>query len=312
MSDMIHSAAWSSSESIITYLNEIGEEPLLTFDQEQKLAGQLLTARDAIQKLNSESNIDNAECYRLQEAVAAGQSARAQLIHSNLRLVVSIARRYQGHGLSLLDLIQEGSLGLMRAVDKFDPSRGLKFSTYATYWIRQSVGRSIADHGRTVRLPVHLGERLLQVSRARQKLVQTLDRDPTHDEVARELGLTPEQVVRAEQAAMTPYSLDEPQNDEYQNALADTLSDTNEPTPLEQVSEQLLRDDLNEAMSHLTGRERCILELRYGLHGRHPLTLEQIGKTLSLTRERVRQLENEALKKLRSPHLGRRLHGYLD
>jgi RNA polymerase primary sigma factor len=309
---MIHSAAWSSSESIITYLNEIGEEPLLTFDQEQKLAGQLLTARDAIQKLNSESNIDNAECYRLQEAVAAGQSARAQLIHSNLRLVVSIARRYQGHGLSLLDLIQEGSLGLMRAVDKFDPSRGLKFSTYATYWIRQSVGRSIADHGRTVRLPVHLGERLLQVSRARQKLVQTLDRDPTHDEVARELGLTPEQVVRAEQAAMTPYSLDEPQNDEYQNALADTLSDTNEPTPLEQVSEQLLRDDLNEAMSHLTGRERCILELRYGLHGRHPLTLEQIGKTLSLTRERVRQLENEALKKLRSPHLGRRLHGYLD
>jgi RNA polymerase primary sigma factor len=309
---MIHSAAWSSSESIITYLNEIGEEPLLTFDQEQKLAGQLLTARDAIQKLNSESNIDNAECYRLQEAVAAGQSARAQLIHSNLRLVVSIARRYQGHGLSLLDLIQEGSLGLMRAVDKFDPSRGLKFSTYATYWIRQSVGRSIADHGRTVRLPVHLGERLLQVSRARQKLVQTLDRDPTHDEVARELGLTPEQVVRAEQAAMTPYSLDEPQNDEYQNALADTLSDTNEPTPLEQVSEQLLRDDLNEAMSHLTGRERCILELRYGLHGRHPLTLEQIGKTLSLTRERVRQLENEALKKLRSPLLGRRLHGYLD
>jgi RNA polymerase primary sigma factor len=293
-------------------LNEIGEEPLLTFDQEQKLAGQLLTARDAIQKLNSENNIDSAECRWLQEAVAAGQSARAQLIHSNLRLVVSIARRYQGHGLSLLDLIQEGSLGLMRAVDKFDPSRGLKFSTYATYWIRQSVGRAIADHGRTVRLPVHLGERLLQVSRARQKLVQTLDRDPTHDEVARELGLTPEQVVRAEQAAMTPYSLDEPQNDEYQNALADTLSDTNEPTPLEQVSEQLLRDDLNEAMSHLTGRERCILELRYGLHGRHPLTLEQIGKTLSLTRERVRQLENEALKKLRSPLLGRRLHGYLD
>ncbi|MCG8348450.1 MAG: sigma-70 family RNA polymerase sigma factor [Chloroflexales bacterium] len=312
MSDMIHSAAWSSSESIITYLNEIGEEPLLTFDQEQKLAGQLLAARDAIQQLNSENDIDSAECHRLQESVAAGHSARAQLIHSNLRLVVSISRRYQGHGLSLLDLIQEGSLGLMRAVDKFDPSRGLKFSTYATYWIRQSVGRAIADHGRTVRLPVHLGERLLQVSRARQRLVQTLDRDPTHDEVARELGLTPEQVVRAEQAAMTPYSLDEPQNDEYQNALADTLSDINEPTPLEQVSEQLLRDDLNEAMSHLTWRERCILELRYGLHGRHPLTLEQIGKTLRLTRERVRQLENEALKKLRSPLLGRRLHGYLD
>ncbi|MCU0493274.1 MAG: sigma-70 family RNA polymerase sigma factor [Chloroflexaceae bacterium] len=248
----------------------------------------------------------------MQDHARRGQRARAQLINSNLRLVVSIARRYQGHGLSLLDLVQEGSLGLMRAVDKFDPSRGLKFSTYATYWIRQSVGRAVADHGRTVRLPVHLGERLSQLARVRQRLIQKLDRDPTHEEVAQEMGLTTEQVVRAEQAALMPFSLDEPQNDDNTNPLADTLSDTHQPTPLEQVSHQLLRDDLSEALSHLTDRERRILELRYGLEGQPPLTLEQIGQTLNLTRERVRQLEGEALKKLRSPVLGQRLHGYLE
>ncbi|MCS6881691.1 MAG: sigma-70 family RNA polymerase sigma factor [Oscillochloridaceae bacterium] len=301
-----------ATDSIILYLNEIGDEPLLTFDQEQALARAMAEGLEAANRLAAEPHLPVAERRRLEQQVAAGERARAQLINSNLRLVVSIARRYQGHGLSLLDLIQEGSLGLMRAVDKFDPSRGLKFSTYATYWIRQSVGRAIADHGRTVRLPVHLGERLSRLARVRQQLIQRLDREPTPEEVASEAGLTPEQVTRAEQAALTPASLDEAHTEDGTGTLAEVISDPLQPSPLDEVSHTLLRDDLSEAMSHLTPRERHILCLRYGLHGEPALTLEQIGQRLNLTRERVRQLESEALKKLRDPLLGRRLHGYFE
>lgn len=301
-----------AAESIILYLNEIGDEPLLTFAQEQELARLMTEGREATRRLQSETPLPPAERRRLDEQVAAGERARAQLINSNLRLVVSIARRYQGHGLSLLDLIQEGSLGLMRAVDKFDPSRGLKFSTYATYWIRQSVGRAIADQGRTVRLPVHLGERLSRLARVRQQLTQRLDREPTPEEVAVELGLTPDQVTRAEQAALVPASLDEAHTDDGTGSLAEIIADPLQPTPLEEVAHGLLRDDLSEALSHLTARERNILGLRYGLDGETALTLEQIGQRLGLTRERVRQLESEALKKLRDPMLGRRLAGYFE
>lgn len=300
------------ADSIILYLNEIGDEPLLTFVQEQELAKSMLAGREAARRLCDARVIPPDERRALDHTVKTGDNARDQLINSNLRLVVSIARRYQGHGLSLLDLIQEGSLGLMRAVDKFDPSRGLKFSTYATYWIRQSVGRAIADHGRTVRLPVHLGERLTRLARVRQALIQRLDRDPTPEEVASELGLTPEQVSRAEQAAMIPASLDEAHTEDGTGALSEVIADPLELTPLEQVAHTLLRDDLSEAMSHLTVRERNILNLRYGLNGETALTLEQIGQQLNLTRERVRQLESEALKKLRDPYLGRRLHGYFE
>jgi RNA polymerase primary sigma factor len=301
-----------AAESIILYLNEIGDEPLLTFAQEQELARAMQEGREASRRLNSEMLLPPAERRRLDDILAGGERARAQLINSNLRLVVSIARRYQGHGLSLLDLIQEGSLGLMRAVDKFDPSRGLKFSTYATYWIRQSVGRAIADQGRTVRLPVHLGERLSRLARVRQQLTQRLDREPTPEEVATELGLTPDQVTRAEQAALVPASLDEAHTDDGSGSLAEIIADPLQPTPLEEVAHGLLRDDLSEALSHLTPRERNILSLRYGLGGETALTLEQIGQRLGLTRERVRQLESEALRKLRDPMLGRRLHGYFD
>jgi RNA polymerase primary sigma factor len=301
-----------AAESIILYLNEIGDEPLLTFAQEQELARAILEGREADRLLSHENPMPPQERRRLEEQVAAGERGRAQLINSNLRLVVSIARRYQGHGLSLLDLIQEGSLGLMRAVDKFDPSRGLKFSTYATYWIRQSVGRAIADQGRTVRLPVHLGERLSRLARVRQQLVQRLDREPTPEEIATELGLTTDQVAKAEQAALTPASLDEAHTEDGTGSLAEIIADPLQPSPLEEISNGLLRADLSEAMSHLTPRERNILRLRYGLDGESAMTLEQIGQRLSLTRERVRQLESEALKKLRDPMLGRRLHGYFD
>jgi RNA polymerase primary sigma factor len=306
-------ASQGTAESIILYLNEIGDEPLLTFEQEQELARQMLEGREARHHLSTDEHpVPLPERRRMDERVAKGDDARAQLISSNLRLVVSIARRYQGHGLSLLDLIQEGSLGLMRAVDKFDPTRGLKFSTYATYWIRQSVGRAIADQGRTVRLPVHLGERLARLNRVRQQLTQALDRDPTPEEVASELGLTTDQITRAEQAALVPASLDEAHTDDGSGSLAEIIADPLQLSPLEEISHGLLRDDLSEALSHLTPRERNILQLRYGLTGEPALTLEQIGQRLSLTRERVRQLEGEALKKLRDPMLGRRLHGYFD
>jgi RNA polymerase primary sigma factor len=301
-----------AAESIILYLNEIGDEPLLTFAQEQELARAITEGREAKRKLANEAPQTPAEIRRLEEQLGAGERARDQLISSNLRLVVSIARRYQGHGLSLLDLIQEGSLGLMRAVDKFDASRGLKFSTYATYWIRQSVGRAIADQGRTVRLPVHLGERLSRLARVRQQLTQRLDREPTQEEVASELGLTTDQVTRAEQAAMAPASLDEPHTDDGSGSLAEIIADPLQLSPLEEVSHGLLRDDLSEALSHLTPRERNILSLRYGLDGESALTLEQIGQRMSLTRERVRQLESEALRKLRDPMLARRIHGYFE
>jgi RNA polymerase primary sigma factor len=300
------------ADSIVAYLNEIGSEPLLTFSQEQELAHRLKEGRAAAQRLIQcqSDTLSIGERQHLQDLVRSGQHARAQLINSNLRLVVSIARRYQGHGLSLLDLIQEGSLGLMRAVDKFDAERGLKFSTYATYWIRQSVGRAIADYGRTVRLPVHLGERLTRLARVRAKLTQQFDREPTTEELATEMGLTHEQVTRAEQAAMTPASLDEPHTDDGNGTLAEAIADSDQISPLEEVARQLLRSDLAEAMGYLTHRERRILQMRYGLDGVNPLTLEQIGHELQLTRERVRQLESEALKKLRDPLLGRRLHGY--
>lgn len=300
------------ADSIVLYLNEIGDEPLLTFDQEQELARAIHEGLEATRRLNAETPMPPSERRRLEHQVAAGEHARAQLISSNLRLVVSIARRYQGHGLGLLDLIQEGSLGLMRAVDKFDPGRGLKFSTYATYWIRQSVGRAIADQGRTVRLPVHLGERLSRLSRVRQQLIQHLDREPTPEEVASASGLTPDQVTRAEQAALIPASLDEAHTEDGTGTLAEIIADPLQLSPLDEVSHALLQDDLGEALSHLTQRERNILCLRYGLGGETALTLEQIGRQLNLTRERVRQLESEALKKLRDPLLGRRLHGYFE
>ncbi|NJN19541.1 MAG: sigma-70 family RNA polymerase sigma factor [Oscillochloris sp.] len=312
MTNPAYNNSVSTADSIILYLNEIGDEPLLTFAEEQELARLMREGQAAHQYIAANSNMPLSERQRHEDHMRAGERARAQLINSNLRLVVSIARRYQGHGLSLLDLIQEGSLGLMRAVDKFDSSRGLKFSTYATYWIRQSVGRAIADHGRTVRLPVHLGERLSRLNRVRQQLTQTLDREPTAEEVAQELGLTIEQVTRAEQAALTPASLDEPHTDDGSGALAEVIADPLQPTPLEEVSQGLLRDDLSEALSHLTPRERSIIQLRYGIAGEPAHTLEQIGRRLNLTRERVRQLESEALRKLRDPLLGRRLHGYFD
>lgn len=301
-----------TAESLTDYLNEIGRQPLLTFAEEQKLADWHTKGRVAAESLHTGAFTTAEERRQLEQAVARGNGARAQLINSNLRLVVSIARRYQGHGLSLLDLVQEGNLGLMRAVDKFDGERGLKFSTYATYWVRQSVGRAVADGSRTVRLPVHMGERLTMLTRTRQRMTQDLGREPTKEELAEATGLTVQQLARAEQACQTTYSLDAARDDSGSFTLEHVISDDTQESLIDQAARRLLRDDLREAMSHLTTREHEILSLRYGLEGGSAHTLEEVGKILNLTRERIRQLEAEALKKLRDPHLGKRLRGYLD
>ncbi|MBC8077123.1 MAG: sigma-70 family RNA polymerase sigma factor [Chloroflexales bacterium] len=298
-------------ESLTDYLNEIGRQPLLSFAEEQLLAARHHSGREAASRLEA-NQCGNDERRELECAVERGHEARAQLISSNLRLVVSIARRYQGHGLGLLDLVQEGNLGLMRAVDKFEANRGLKFSTYATYWVRQSVGRAVADSSRTVRLPVHMGERLTLLARTRQRLSQELEREPTPQELADATGLTMPQVVRAERARMAPMSLEAARDDNGGYTLEQSLADRNQEALDDQAARNLLRDDVREAMSHLTTREREILCLRYGLEDGTTRTLEEVGRLLELTRERIRQLEGEALKKLRDPVLGRRLHGYLD
>jgi RNA polymerase primary sigma factor len=298
-------------ESLTDYLNEIGRQPLLSFAEEQLLAARHHKGREAAIRL-AEQQYGGDERRELERAVERGHEARAQLINSNLRLVVSIARRYQGHGLGLLDLVQEGNLGLMRAVDKFEADRGLKFSTYATYWVRQSVGRAVADSSRTVRLPVHMGERLALLARTRQRLAQELERDPTPEELADATGLTLQQVTRAERARLAPMSLEAARDDNGGYTLEQSLADQSQEALDEQAARNLLHDDMREAMSHLTGREREILCLRYGLDDGTARTLEEVGRLLELTRERIRQLEGEALKKLRDPVLGRRLRGYFD
>jgi RNA polymerase primary sigma factor len=300
------------AESLTEYLNEIGRLPLLSFNEEQNLAESYRHGRAAAEALEAGAYANLDERKKLEELVAHGEHARSTLINANLRLVVSIARRYQGHGLSLLDLVQEGNLGLMRAVDKFDGDRGLKFSTYATYWVRQSVGRAVADGARTVRLPVHMGERLSMIARLRQRLTQDMGREPTTEELAEAAGLTMQQLHRAEQASQTTYSLEAARDESGSFTLEHVLADQNQEPLLDQAAQTLLRDDLREAMSHLTSREREILTLRYGLGDGTAHTLEEVGRILGLTRERIRQLEAEAMKKLRDPRLGKRLRGYFD
>ncbi len=281
------------------YLSELGSYPLLTAEQEVELAKAIEAGRVAEVEL-AEPKVTRVRRQALQADVVAAEQARRTFIQSNLRLVVSIAKRYQGTGMTLLDLIQEGNLGLMRAVEKVDHRKGFKFSTYATWWIRQSIGRGIADKARTIRLPSHLVDTMAVLSKASATMLKTLGREPTPAELAEETGLPVERVHVALRAAPDLVSLSASIGDDDAE-LGDLLADEGATTPFEAAALSLARDDLQTLLDYLNPREREILSLRFGLSGDKPLTLDEVGQQFNVTRERIRQIEAKALTKLRHP-----------
>ena len=274
----------SVSDPVRMYLKEIGRIPLLTFDEEIELA----------------KRVENGDAR-----------AKQKLINSNLRLVVSIAKKYIGRGLSLLDLIQEGNQGLIRAVEKYDWRRGYKFSTYATWWIRQSVTRAIADQARTIRIPVHMVENINRFLRSQRKLMQELGREPTPEEVAKVLGIEPDKALEIIKISQNPASLEAPVGDEEDSRLGDFIHDTSAPTLFDSASRELLKEQVDQVLGTLSDRERRVLVERFGLNDGRPKTLEEVGRMFQVTRERIRQIEAKALRKLRHPSRGNKLRDYL-
>ncbi len=299
-------------DSVQHYLQEIGRVSLLSAAEEVELAERMERGKAATVRLASAEVLSTQLRMALRTDIFSGQDARRHLIQANLRLVVSIAKKYVGRGLALLDLIQEGNIGLMRAVEKFDYHKGNRFSTYATWWIRQAVTRSIAEQGRTIRLPVHMSESVGQVKRAAERLAQALERQPTAEEIATALGQPLDRVERVLEAARRPVSLETPVGEDGEHTLGDFLQDDELPTPADFASQQLLRQDLAAALQHLSERERRIIDLRYGLADGQRRTLEEVGKVLGMTRERARQIEAEALRRLRAPDVGQHLRDYLE
>jgi RNA polymerase primary sigma factor len=299
-------------DAVQHYLQEIGRVSLLTASEEIELAERMERGDAAQTRLDAAEDMSVQLRRALYEDVCSGVEARRHLIQANLRLVVSIAKKYVGRGLSLLDLIQEGNIGLMRAVEKFDYHKGNRFSTYATWWIRQAVTRSIAEQGRTIRLPVHMSESVGQVKRAAEKLSQSLERQPTAEEIALALGQPVDRIERILEASRRPISLETPVGDEGEHTLGDFLPDEELPNPTEFASQQMLRSDLATALNHLSERERRIIDLRYGLVDGQRRTLEEVGRVLGMTRERARQIEAEALRRLRQADVGQHLRDYLE
>ncbi|MDW8215635.1 MAG: RNA polymerase sigma factor RpoD [Roseiflexaceae bacterium] len=298
-------------DPVRVYLREIGRVNLLTAQEEIMLAQQVERGEQANERLQK-GDYAPAERPQLHRWVQEGQAARERLIQANLRLVVSIAKKYLGRGMSLLDLIQEGNIGLMRATEKFDYRKGYKFSTYATWWIRQAITRVIADQSRTIRLPVHVGETINRVMRTSNRIQQTTGRDPTPDEIALELGIPVEKVRRVLEAARQTISLETPIGTEGDSVLADFIEDGKGVTPIDSASHHILREQIDSALEKLPERERRIIQLRYGLYDGHYRTLEEVGREFGITRERIRQIEARVLRKLRHPHYGRGLRGYLE
>ncbi len=283
------------------YLTDIGQYPLLTKEDEVDLARCIEDGVAARAELAAEPAPTGARRRELRRADRAGAAAEQRFVQSNLRLVVSIAKKYQASGLPLLDLVQEGNLGLMHAVEKFDWRKGFKFSTYATWWIRQAITRGIANTGRTIRLPVHAGDTLTRVQKARTRLELTLGRPPTTAEVAAELELPEDRVVEALRFASEPVSLSEPLREDGDAELGDLVEDRGAPSPFEAAAEELLSDEIVRLLAPLDPREREILWLRFGLDRGEPRTLEEVGQHFALTRERIRQIEARAMSKLRHP-----------
>ncbi len=284
----VSSADVKSSDSVKLYLHEIGKFDLLKADQEVEFA----------KKYKEEGDVD----------------AKNELINRNLRLVVNLAKKYSHSNMQFLDLIEEGNIGLIKAVEKFDYTKGFKFSTYATWWIRQSITRAIADQARTIRIPVHMNETINKISKAQRELVQELGREPTHEEISKKLEgkFTPERILEIQQIAMEPVSLESPIGEEDDSHLGDFVEDKDNETPTQFTRASLLSDELRDLMQDLTPREERVIILRYGLEDNRPRTLEEVGKEFGVTRERIRQIEAKAIRKLRHPSRTKRLQGYLN
>ncbi|AJC58538.1 RNA polymerase sigma factor [Streptomyces sp. 769] len=301
-----------SSDLFRQYLREIGRIPLLTAAEEVDLARRVEAGLFAEEKLTRTPDLDSQLAHDLDTLVVRGRIAKRRLIESNLRLVVSVAKRYVGRGLTMLDLVQEGNLGLIRAVEKFDYARGYKFSTYATWWIRQAMSRALADQARTIRVPVHVVELINRVVRVQRRMLQERGYEPTHEEVAAHLGLTPERVTDVLRLAQEPVSLHAPVGEEDDVALGDLIEDGDAASPVESAAFLLLREHLDAVLSTLGERERKVVQLRYGLADGRPRTLEEIGRIFGVTRERIRQIESKTLGKLRDHAFADQLRGYLD
>jgi RNA polymerase primary sigma factor len=301
----------AADDAISLYFKEMSQIPLLTREQEVELASRVKQGRDAQRQLMGNGH-DPQERAGLKSIIEQGEEARRHLIQANTRLVVSIAKKYTGYGVPFLDLIPEGNMGLIRAVDKFDHRRGTKLSTYATWWIQQSISRALSEQGRTIRIPIHMGDRIRKVYKAAQRLEQEQGHKPTPEEIAEEMYLDPSKVQWMMTASRQPISLEKPVGEDEQSELQHFIEDEQAPAPSDVASQHWLADEMEEALTTLTPREAYILRLRFGLQDGYSYTLKEVGEKLGLTRERIRQIESEALRRLRHPSRSRKLRNHLN
>lgn len=310
--EVIEVSQISVSDPVRLYLNEIGRYPLLTAQQEVELAMQMEAGRRAEERLDSDEDLTDEDRLFLNHEVEIGAVGHGKLVQSNLRLVVALARRYVGRGMALLDLIQEGNVGLMRAVERFDYRRGFKFSTYATWWIRQAISRAIADQGRTIRMPIHVLDAVNKLTRTQRELTQVLGRAPTLEELAEDLDLEVTRVAELRRIAQDTVSLETPVGEDEDGTLGDLVEDVDSEAPADVATFASLQDQLAAALEGLNDREREVLIMRFGLADGRTRTLEEVGSHFNVTRERIRQLETKALAKLRHPDKSGKLQGFLE
>jgi RNA polymerase primary sigma factor len=302
----------AAAEDILSlYFREMSSFPLLSLEEERSIAQRIECGRQAAIQLIKLTRPESSRLSDLERLIQDGRQARDLLIKSNTRLVVSVAKRYVGQGVPFLDLIQEGNLGLMRAVEKFESQRGFRFSTYATWWIRQAITRAVADHGRTIRIPVHMTDRIRLMYRAANDLEQNLGRPPTTGELADQVGVEQTKVRWMMKISWTPLSLESPVGDDDESELGMFVEDETTPSPSQYVYQEMLQERVSEVLATLSPREARVLKLRFGLGEDRPYTLEEVGRKFGLTRERIRQIEGKALRRLRHPRRSRRLREYL-
>ncbi|MGA0865738.1 MAG: RNA polymerase sigma factor, partial [Candidatus Nanopelagicaceae bacterium] len=304
--------AGATADPVKDYLKQIGRVALLNAELEVELAMRIEAGLFAEERLSKDKKMDRALKRELEWIAEDGRRAKNHLLEANLRLVVSLAKRYTGRGMLFLDLIQEGNLGLIRAVEKFDYTKGYKFSTYATWWIRQAITRAMADQARTIRIPVHMVEVINKLARVQRQMLQDLGREPTPEELAKELDMTPEKVVEVQKYGREPISLHTPLGEEGDSEFGDLIEDSEAIVPAEAVSFTILQEELHKVLDTMSEREAGVVKMRFGLTDGQPKTLDEIGKVYGVTRERIRQIESKTMSKLRHPSRSQSLRDYLD